>query len=200
MNKINTFILAGGNSTRFKEDKTLYNILGKPMIEYCIRNVYGFSENIYIVAKNIEKYKHIKGVKVIQDIYQTQTPLSGIYTACCYSNNPFLIVGADMPFVQKSILDFLIKSHKTQATIFEIDGFLEPLLSIYDPNIKDIIKYHLDNNMLSVNRLLNKLELNIIKEPIAKILDKYLISFFNINTKEDLEYSFKIFEAKKDDI
>lgn len=167
------------------------------MIEYCIKNVFGFSEEIYIVAKNIEKYNHIKDVKLIKDLYQTQTPLSGIYTACCYSEKPFLIVGADMPFVQKNILDFLIKSHKNQATVFEINGFLEPLLSIYEPSIKDIIKYHLDKDVLSVNRVLKKLRLNIIKEDIAKILDKDLISFYNINTKEDLEKTLSVFNTQK---
>ncbi|GAB6078373.1 molybdenum cofactor guanylyltransferase [Hydrogenobaculum acidophilum] len=186
MNKIDIFILAGGQSKRFKEDKTLFVLHKKTMIEYVVDALIGFSEKIYILSKNPEKYSFLKGVKSVKDLSNVQSPLSGLYTACCYAKKPFLLVGADMPFIKKELIDFLIKSHKKEATIPEINGFLEPLLAIYDPSIKDRVKHSIENNLLSFQNLFNTLELNILKEEDLKFIDKNLISFTNINTKEDI--------------
>lgn len=57
---IDVFILAGGQSKRFKGDKTLFIFDNKPMIEHVFETLYSFSKNIYIVSKNPEKYLFIK--------------------------------------------------------------------------------------------------------------------------------------------
>jgi len=186
VNNIDIFILAGGQSKRFKEDKTLFPLNGKLMIEHVIEALYSFSENIYIVSKNPEKYSFLKSVKSIRDLLDIQTPLSGLYSACCYTDKPFLLVGADMPFIKKEVVEFLIKSHKKQITIFKINGFLEPLLAVYEPIIKDRVRYCIENNILSFQNMIDTLDLNILKEDDAKRLDKDLSSFININTKEDV--------------
>lgn len=187
MSKNKAFILAGGKSKRFGEDKTLYLLNGKSMITHCIKNVCSVSEDIYIVSKDISKYSHLKNVKVVEDMLDIQTPLSGIYTACFHAQEPFLVIGADMPFIKKEILYYLVKHHKKQATLFEIDGFFEPLLAIYSPSIKDTIKSCIDENILSVNGVLKKLDLNVLSKSLAISLDKNLSSFYNINTKEDIK-------------
>jgi len=186
VNNIDVFILAGGQSKRFKEDKTLFVLHKKTMIEHVADALFGFSENIYIVSKNPEKYSFIKNAISIKDIIDIQNPLSGLYTACTYTEKPFLIVGADMPFIQKELIEYMLKSHKKEATVFKIKGFFEPLLAIYSPSAKDKIKYCIENNKASFQQLLNMLDLNILTEEQAKKIDKELKSFVNINTKEDI--------------
>ncbi|MGC9144411.1 molybdenum cofactor guanylyltransferase [Hydrogenobaculum sp.] len=183
---IDIFILAGGQSKRFKEDKTLFLLNDKPMVEHVFEILYSFSKNIYIVSKNPEKYSFIKNAISIKDIIDIQNPLSGLYTACAYTEKPFLIVGADMPFIQKELIEYMLKSHKKEATVFKIKGFFEPLLAIYSPSTKDKIKYCIENNKGSFQQLLNMLDLNILTEEQAKKIDKELKSFININTKEDI--------------
>ncbi len=186
LDKIDVFILAGGQSKRFKEDKTLFFIENKPMIMHVVDKVFESANNLYIVSKDTGKYNFIKSAKTIKDITNYQTPLSGIYTACFHTDKPFLIIGADMPFIKKELISYLIKNHKNQATLFKINGFLEPLFGVYEPAIKDKIKINLDKNIFSINALLKELELNIISEEEALRIDKMLLSFCNINTKDDL--------------
>lgn len=57
---MNVFILAGGKSSRFREDKTLFKIKDKALIEITIDQVKKFSKNIIIVAKNIKKIRVFK--------------------------------------------------------------------------------------------------------------------------------------------
>jgi Molybdopterin-guanine dinucleotide biosynthesis protein A len=189
---IDVFILAGGQSKRFKEDKTLFLLNDKPMIEHVVDKFYGFSKNIYIVSKNPEKYLFIKNAKSIKDILDIQNPLSGLYTACFYTEKPFLLVGADMPFIKKDLVEYMIRNHKKEATIFKINGFFEPLLAIYDPLVKDKIKQSIENQRASFQKLIINLDVNILTEEQARSVDKDLISFSNINTKEDVKRFYNI--------
>ena len=186
MNKIDVFILAGGQSKRFKEDKTLFLLNGKSMIEYVVDAVSGFSKKIYVVSKDQKKYGFLKNVEVVIDLLDIQNPLNGLYTACSYAHEPFLLAGADMPFIKKELIHFLIKSHKKEVTLFEIRGFLEPLLGIYSPVIKDRVKYCLENDISSFQKMFSMMDVHILKEEDAKRFDDELLSFVNINTKEDI--------------
>jgi len=186
VNDINIFILAGGQSKRFKEDKTLFVFDQKPMIEHVVDKFYGFSESIYIVSKNPEKYLFIKNAKSVKDIIDIQNPLSGLYTACTYTKKPFLAVGADMPFIKKELVEYMISKHQKDATVFEINGFLEPLLAIYEPSIKTKLEAFIEDENISLQKAINNLNLNILTEEEARLIDKNLESFININTKEQM--------------
>ncbi len=184
---MNVFILAGGKSSRFKEDKTLFKIKDKALIEITIEKVRKFSKNITIVAKDIKKYEFLK-VNLAEDIPPYFTPLSGIYTSAFYSKKDFFVVGADMPFIKKELMCLLKKSHKKGFITVAFTKDFEPLLGIYPPSVKDLIISLLENKNFSVRELFKSFNVNKILEEDLRKVDENLESFININKKEDLAY------------
>ncbi len=45
------YILAGGKSKRFGEDKTLFNLLGKPMISHAVERAVLVCKKVYVMCK-----------------------------------------------------------------------------------------------------------------------------------------------------
>jgi Molybdopterin-guanine dinucleotide biosynthesis protein A len=98
---MDVFILAGGQSKRFKEDKTLFLLNDKPMIEHVFETLYSFSKNIYIVSKNPEKYLFIKKCKINKRHIRYSKPAKwSLYSVFLYRKTVF-VSGSRYAFYKK---------------------------------------------------------------------------------------------------
>ncbi len=70
-------IMAGGNSNRMGQDKSLLPVRGKPMIKYVYDQLFHHFKEIFVSADNTSKYAFL-GAKVIPDRVPDQGPLMGI--------------------------------------------------------------------------------------------------------------------------
>ena len=182
---MHAYILAGGQSRRFGEDKTLYPINGKPLIFHIYERVSKYFPT-FVVAKDTKKYKNLGIENLITDEFEKiQTPLVGIYTGLKHS--PFelnLFLSADLPFICEQFLEF-VKNYEYPKGF---KGFV-PLKGE---------KYHFTAAVYS-KELLPLLEEAIKKGklPMKQFLKEFLIwdrlenipkeCFFNLNRKEDLK-------------
>ena len=77
-------ILVGGKSTRFGEDKGIFEFLGKPLISYQIEVLSQFNHDIFIVAYSqiqIQEYiERIKSLSLSPEIIARQKDLKIVYT------------------------------------------------------------------------------------------------------------------------
>ncbi|MEX2409788.1 MAG: molybdenum cofactor guanylyltransferase, partial [Candidatus Paceibacterota bacterium] len=95
---ITAFILAGGESRRFGENKALFQYKKKPLIAHVIDKISGSFKNLVIIGKNDAIYRKF-GYTVIEDLLPYQNPLVGIYTGLMYSNTDWnFFIACDMPF------------------------------------------------------------------------------------------------------
>ena len=83
--KRSAIVLAGGFSRRFKQDKGLLALGGKPLILHIIDRISSVVDEIFVVvnSKNQEKsYTNFlqSKVKVVVDKCETQSPLVGALT------------------------------------------------------------------------------------------------------------------------
>jgi molybdopterin-guanine dinucleotide biosynthesis protein A len=68
-----------------------------------------------------------------------------------------------------------------------VDNFVEPLHTVYSRDCLEPIEYMLNHDRRSVNQLLNLVRVRYVENEEIKRFDPKHLSFFNINTRADLE-------------
>ncbi len=189
---ISGIILAGGKSLRLGHDKVLEKIGDKSLLERVVFHIDSFSKNIIIVTAHERTFapvaKHPK-IKMVSDIFPGQGSLGGIYTGLVASSSFYnLVVAADMPFLNESLLWYMMeKSDGYDFILPRVNGLFEPLHAIYSMNCIDPIKKILGQGKRVIIELFNYVKVRYIETEEVERFDPKHLSFFNINTKEDLE-------------
>jgi molybdopterin-guanine dinucleotide biosynthesis protein A len=180
--KVSIAVLAGGNSVRFGSDKTLINLNGKSIIQYII-DEFVVSNNIYIIAKDSAKFKHLN-IPIIIDKYKEQSPLAGIITAL--ENIPdelLFIISADMPFVKQSILMVLLNNldKKTDVILPIINGKIYTLTGVYRRSTKDSLESYYNKGVYKILDAFKDVRVKKLDEKFFIDSNINLYSFININ-------------------
>lgn len=180
---ISAFILAGGLSRRFGEDKALYHYRGKPLIAWPLSQLKPYFEKLFIIVKDESTYRHL-GFPVIEDQISYQTPLAGIYTGLKYSSTDWnFFAGCDMPFLTSYVIETMIqaipnKHHLTKIIVPQTPQGLEPIAAIYHKSLAEVIINEQDT-IFSLK--------GFIRSQNYKIIDfKSSKPFTNVNTREQL--------------
>jgi len=180
MNNITAVILAGGKSTRMKQDKALVKIDDTTLLDKQINLLSNIFDNI-IISSNIE-YK--TGFDYIKDIYKDKGPISGIYSILQnIETDKAFIIAVDMPFVSEDIINKLIDNCSDfDITIPIINNNIEPTCAIYSKNCIKIIEKQIQNNNNRLSYFIKKCNTNYIE-----FNTKFLVNFKNLNTPDDLK-------------
>lgn len=73
---VDAYIISGGRSVRFKQDKSLYEFNGKPLIGHVYDAIKPLFRNISIIADDTVKYRFL-GIDTHPDIIPGLGPLGG---------------------------------------------------------------------------------------------------------------------------
>lgn len=160
--KITVIILAGGKSSRMKEDKGLVLFNGKALVEHVIEAARMVSSNIIIVTAN-PAYQQFS-VTCIEDEMKDKGPLGGILTGLIYSSTAKnLLLGCDMPFLSEELLRALIQSCGDEDVLLtEHKGLAEPLCSVYDQSCITHIRSLIEQDQLKITDALAGLKTRVI--------------------------------------
>ena len=179
-------ILAGGKSSRMNyNNKALLNYKEKKFIEHIIEAGKNYKE-IIIISNNKEEYKGFN-LRVVEDIYKGNGPLSGIHSALVNSTtDEVLCIACDMPLITEKTLNILGDySGDYEVLIPRVSERLQPLCSIYSKkiirNLEEAIKENNNKLQLLIKSLNYKI---IVGNEEAKFIED---DFLNINTEK--EYS-----------
>ena len=184
--KIGCAIISGGKAERLGgRDKSQITIKGKTILEMLAEELSGQEE--IIMAGGNRAYAEKLSIDFAADLFPGCGPMGGIYSALKQSSSDALFVAAcDMPFIKKSLVDYLIKEYETlgcpKALIAKAGGCLQPLCSIYGKTaLQDL------EAAIFADRL--KLSLFALEEayPVCDMPTKYYNMFVNINTAETLD-------------
>lgn len=201
-NVISAIILAGGKSTRIgsNRDKSKMKLMGISLLDRVIANIIAtnyFKENNIIIIGPKNKYSNYK--KVVEDIYPQKGPLGGILTGLLASDTFYnLIVGCDMPFIRKELIRLLLQNISDHDIIIPGYGkeLFEPLCAVYSKKCVDIIEKNIKADKLAVRSIFPYLNVRIVEEQDIKKIDPELISFFNINFKNDFYIAKNLYQKK----
>ena len=181
------FILAGGQSRRFGENKALFKLNGKRVIERIVETARAVCPDVYVVVKDKKAFESLK-LPLVEDLYSVQSPIVGIYTALEVSRGGnVLILSADIPLIKRDVLRILMDSYREPVTVFKIGDRVHPLIGIYSKTLKGTLKEYIESGHRSVMGFLERTGFNAIEQEAVMRVDPELDSFLNMNTKEDLK-------------
>jgi molybdopterin-guanine dinucleotide biosynthesis protein A len=189
---ISCIILAGGKSLRFGHDKLLEKIGNTSLLEKVISLIDPISKDIIIVTAEKRAFTRIvknTRIKIVNDIFPGQGSLGGIYTGLVKSDSFYnLVVAADMPFLNESLLRYMIKVADGYDFILpRVNELYEPLHAIYSKNCINPINSILEQGKKVIIELFNYVKVRFIEAEEIDRFDPKHLSFFNINTVEDME-------------
>ena len=199
-------VLAGGTGRRMGKNKAFVRLKNKTLLEYVVEKVLKVSKNVVVVVgKNHDKHKFEKilpdFIFVLQDEVVGKGPLAGMVVGIKNLKTRYVaVVPCDTPFLNPKILQYLfVKAKKTGVdAVIPIwpNNNYEPLQAIYkSDSFLPLAENALKRNMLSILDVVKGLK-KIIYIPVENLkrFDPNLLTFFNINTKKDLEKAAKIVE------
>jgi molybdopterin-guanine dinucleotide biosynthesis protein A len=188
---VSLIILAGGKGKRFGSKKQFFTIKGESLVERCIKRLSPLFGDVVVVTNDItelftlrNKYK----IKVVEDEVKDLGAIVGIFTGLKYiKEERAFVCGADMPFINLDLVSYLM-SKKGKIIVPKVRGFPEALHSVYSkdtvPQILDLISA----GIYKISELFNFIDTVYVDENEIRNIDKNLKSFFNLNTRKDLEF------------
>jgi len=187
---VSVVILAGGKGRRFGSKKQFFTIDGESLVERCVRRFSPLFSDVVVATDNAseliplkEKYR----VKIVEDEMKNLGAIVGIYTGLKnIVEEKAFVCGVDMPFINFNLVKYLMSKDGKIVVPF-VRGFPEALHSVYSKDIIPQIQELLNERIYKISELFNFVETVYIDEREVRQVDKNLTSFFNLNTKKDLE-------------
>jgi molybdenum cofactor guanylyltransferase len=197
---ISCIILAGGKSIRFGHDKILEKIGNTSLLEQVISHTETISKDIIIVTakeRTLPELSNHPKIRVVHDIVPGLGSLGGIYTGLIESGSHYnLVVAADMPFLNEPLLRYMAKvAEGYDLTLPHVKNWFEPLHAIYSKDCIRPAKELLDRGNKVIVELFQYVKVKYVEAEEIDRFDPKHLSFFNINTQQDMERALKILEG-----
>lgn len=199
-----TIVLAGGMSTRLGADKPFLLLHGEPLLRHVISCASRFSDEIVIsigYRDSMTRFEQFLSdhTKIAKDNSEQQSPLIGILTGLrSVGSSNVMILSCDLPFVNEDVVSLLLQRlGKFSAAIPRwSNGNIEPLHSAYRvPDAKLAAEQALSLGHLRVADMIDRIS-NVTYVDVEDLrkFDRQLLTFFNVNTMEDLENAETMFQ------
>jgi molybdopterin-guanine dinucleotide biosynthesis protein A len=178
-------------------DKALVPLFGKPLIEHVLENVSGLGDEILITTNQPEQYAFLN-IRTAQDKIPGAGALAGLSTALSSARGEhILLVACDLPFVQRPLLEYLIGlAASADVVVPEWEGYLEPLIAVYSRNSLEVVNQSLLRGQIRMTSLFPLVKVRTVSQSEIEEFDPEGLSFFNVNTPEDLITAEKILNQK----
>ena len=190
MNKSCTgIILAGGQNSRFAgANKALMHIGERPILDHMYDIFKELFQTIILVTNDPAQYIEWD-LNIVTDLFPVRSSLTGIQAGLFFATTPYAFVAAcDTPFIKRGLVQTILDNIEPRIDVVVPETFegLEPLCSVYSKHCLKLITRQLEKQELKINQAFQKLRIKKLPEKILRRHDPDLISFYNINTPEDL--------------
>ncbi|BDC36386.1 molybdenum cofactor guanylyltransferase [Candidatus Methanoliparum sp. LAM-1] len=190
-------VLAGGKSLRLGIDKSFIKINGRMLIELVVQRLTECVSDLIVVVDEMKKKEDVEkvlksyNISIVVDSVKDFGPVAGIYEGLKHAKTEYCgVFATDLPFLNKDLINFFFQSCKgfdAAITVWN-EKYREPLHAVYrrDPMMR-ACKVSIDKNSKKIFSCVKLLKnVNYIPIELIKKIDPELKSFFNINTKEDI--------------
>jgi molybdopterin-guanine dinucleotide biosynthesis protein A len=197
------YVMAGGGSTRFGQDKARALFAGRPMLSRMADLISSVTGAAAIVVAPPARYQDL-AVAMLNDLWPGQGPLGGIITALQHTRNlpgtPAwnLIVSCDMPFLTHDWLTYLAQRAATSqidVVVPQSAYGLEPLCAAWRTSAAATLEPAFSRGVRRVTQAIALLRAEILDEQHWKRFDSAGRLFWNMNTAEDYAEAQRIIES-----
>ena len=194
-------ILAGGESKRLNnvEKSTLF-VGDKRIIERMMTVYEKLFSDIILVSNHPTAYLEWNAL-VVKDIYTRRSSLTGIHSGLFYTKTEHAFIAAcDTPFLKMELVKTILQhaDSRTDVVVPRTGAGIEPLCAVYSRRCLQTVQGALDKDRLKIRHIYSKLKVKEIPETVLKKTDPGLVSFFNINTPDDLEQANRMINKNGD--
>jgi molybdopterin-guanine dinucleotide biosynthesis protein A len=197
--KVEGFILAGGESSRMGRAKGWLEMGGVPVIVRTARLVEPMVARVTLVGG--EDRAASRALRFIPDERAGRGPLGGILSALRNSTGEWnLVLGCDLPYLTAEWLEYLIQralGSQADVVLPHSAGGAEPLCALYRTRCVDVLATALERGVRKVTDGLAGLAVEDVPPSEWKAFDSTGRLLKNMNTPEDYEEARAFFAGKE---
>jgi molybdopterin-guanine dinucleotide biosynthesis protein A len=188
---VNCIALAGGKSTRLGRNK-LVETVGEKMLLHRVLDVLSVlgREVIIVASKNIPlpDISSYPQARIVDDIYPGRGLLGGIYTGLVASESDCsFVVASDMPFLNVNLLQHMLSlADGADLVAFREGDRFEPLHAVYSRRCLDALAGLMQHENARILEIVDSVKTRYLPPEDLAAMDPMRLSFFNINTENDL--------------
>jgi molybdopterin-guanine dinucleotide biosynthesis protein A len=182
-------ILAGGQNTRFSgTNKAFIRVGGKRILD----RIYGVFEELFeeIILVTNDPLQYLEwNFNIVTDLFPFRSSLAGIHAGLFFTTTSHAFCAAsDIPFLKKELVETILDSIEPNIDIVipATSKGLEPLCSVYSKKCLKPIEQQLIKQDLKIQTIFEKVRVKKLPENILRQNDPDLLSFYNINSPDDL--------------
>ena len=193
-NTVSGIVLAGGVSRRLGRNKALESIGGEPLIARVIGRLSEIAGETVVVVADMDQAARLPRPNesiITEDVYPGKGSLGGIFSGLRRAASPWsMVVACDMPFLNLDLIRFMLSLREGQDVVVPVvEGRPEPTHALYSKSCLPFIDDQLKSGDLKIARFYDKVEVRYVSEEETTRFDPDRLSFFNVNTQEDLDRS-----------
>ena len=185
-------ILAGGRNSRFGgQNKAFITLCVKTVLDHILDTFSDLFQEVLLITKSPMDYLQYD-VHIATDIFPISSSLVGVHAGLFYSETPFAFFTAcDTPFLKKETIQTVLDhiENGCDAVMPETKAGLEPLCAVYSKNCLPLLESRIRQTRVKIIRVFEKKRIIRVPEHAFREKDPDLISFFNINTPDDLKHA-----------
>ncbi len=177
VDKIPAVILAGGKSSRMREDKSLLEFFeGKTLAQYQYDRLSEIFACVYLSCKN-DKFGFTDNLIIEKS--REFAPTYGLLEIIDKLEEPFFAIGVDVPFFSQGSIDKLLAAYEEglDAVVASCNGKFEPLCGIYSPSIKPLIVDSIKKDCHRLGKILKNAQIQVVEMTNEE-------EFINMNTPD----------------
>ena len=189
-------ILAGGlNSRMHGRNKALLEFDGHTILERQLALLRAIFHDVILVGRDPDVYKNYD-VRVVADIYDCRSSMTGLHAGLHYMQTPYAFVTAcDSPFVTEAMIRLVVEqtAPANDWVLPAHDGHYEPLCAVYGKRCLPHLEHLLEAGKVSILELFDLVNVKYIHEQDLRQADPHYHSFINVNTPAQLEQARKLY-------
>jgi len=193
-------ILAGGAGRRIGSEKAFLEFFGSTMIERTVDLVGEIVDDVVVVARDEEQLKRLQDLvpeaKLACDSVQEFGPVAGLAAGMAAARGEYaLAVGCDLPFLKPEVLELLFDFARGYDAAIPVgeDSLMAPPHALYRTNsMARACAAALAAGQRRIRAPLERLRVKNVSVELLRPFDPELLSFFNLNTEDDLSEAGRI--------
>jgi molybdopterin-guanine dinucleotide biosynthesis protein A len=179
-------VLAGGKGRRMGESKARILLGGVSLLERVVQRLKVLFPRVIVVASPQDSI-FVAGAETVHDPVEGYGSLMGIHTGLNYAKQAVFVAACDMPFLNQGLIRHMIDSSSGfDVVVPKPGGLYEPLHAVYSAACIPYMEELINKGERRIISFYEKVKVLEISDDVLDRFDPQRLSFFNINSPEDL--------------